>query len=54
MTYWRIVLDDGRTGWQVMDADLNNAVAVDDNNVQFTGNIVYRVTDTTVRPTWAI
>jgi hypothetical protein len=54
MTYWRILLEDGRTGWQVMDADLNNAVTVDDAGTPLVGTFGYSVTDTTSRPTWAV
>ena len=54
MTYWRILLDDGRTGWQVMDADLGGAVVVDDDNASIEGNYGYHVADTTTRPTWAV
>jgi hypothetical protein len=54
MIYWRILLEDGRTGWQVMDANLNNAVTVDDDNVPLTGAFTYSVTDTTLRPVWAV
>ncbi len=54
MIYWRILTDDGRTGWQVMTAALEGAYVVDDDNQPFPDNIVYSVTDTSpTPPEWA-
>lgn len=54
MIYWRIELNDGRTGYQVMDDHLNNAQVLDDNGQPFAGNVEYKVTDANpVAPVWA-
>lgn len=53
MIYWRILLSDGRTGWQVMTDQRETVAVVDDTNTPFEGNIEYCVTDETTVPTWA-
>lgn len=54
MVYWRIELEDGRTGYQVMDDNLSNAQVVDDNGTPFNEPVVYSTIDTNPpTPAWA-
>ena len=54
MLYWKILLTDGRTGWQVMTDDKITVEVVGDDEQPLGDKIEYSVVDTESLPTWAV
>jgi Mg-chelatase subunit ChlD len=54
MVYWKILLTDGRTGWQVMTDDKVTVEVVDDAQQPLGDKIEYSVVDTQSKPVWGV
>lgn len=53
MVFWKIILANGRVGWQIMNADLSDAKLYDDAGALLTGGFDYSVVgEAAAPPTW--